>query len=232
MTTVSSRLFRAARIIGGTATFGSIATISTYLLTTRKTNIVTLPTNYVDKSPVFAALNPRSNPVTSDIATRRIKIQDLPIDLQDHIRNGSGAELTRRFCAGIWAGSALNVQRKVMTDKYRSLPGREDHLWTTNQMLDSDYTIGTKIVDHFEVVESNSHEITVRCGDTPLNQAVRPSDGLFRMTTRFLPETEEVEFGLTSIFWNGTMELMDNGKPHDSGPMPSHIGMYIALKRA
>lgn len=221
---MSKAVARLFKIVGSTVAAGSAATVSTYLLATRKTSIVTLSPDYQDLSPLFSKLNPRLNPVTSDIAIRRVDLRDLPVDLQDHIRNGSGAELTRRFCAGIWAGQGFEIQRRYLENKYRNLPGRHDQLWDREAMLQDKYTVGTKIVDHFEVVESQANKITVRCGDTPLNPDVRQSDGLFSMTTRYLTDTDEIEFRLISIFFNGAMDIMDQaeGQRH-KGPMPRHV---------
>ena len=207
------------RAVTGTVAIGSTATVSAYLLTTHQTKIVTLPSDHVPTIPIFARLNPRKNPVTADRAIRRIPLHALPISLQDHVRNGDGHELTRRFCAGIWSSAGYEIQRRYLEKKYRSLTDRQSQLWERLDLLTSEYPIGTIITDHFEVVENQSDRITVRCGDTPMNGSVRASDGLFSMQTQYLPESNEVEFVLYSVFWNGLADRITQ----KSGPMPTHI---------
>jgi hypothetical protein len=51
------------------------------------------------------------------------------------------------------------VQRRYLERKYRALPGREDHLWDVKQLEKSDYPVGTKITDHFEVVEHTPEKV-------------------------------------------------------------------------
>lgn len=218
-----SRVFiKTLKYASATTVIGTAAVTSAYLITTRQTTIETLPSDYIDPSPTFKNFNPRPNPVTSDIATRRVPLSKFPVDMRDHLRNGDGKELTRRFCAGIWTGKAFDVQRKYLTDKYAHLHGREDHLWTPQQMLDSNYEVGTKIVDHFEVVESSAQNIALRCGDTPLNSGPREFDGLFSMRAKYLPDSEEVEFQLLSVFWNGSLDILTQSRPAQR-PMPEHV---------
>lgn len=218
---MSRIIAKSLKLIGGTIAIASTATAGTYFLTTRKTSITVFPPIYTEANPIFTRLNPKENPTLHDLVTRRLPLNQLPQDIQDHVRNGSGRELTRRFCAGIWAGSIFDTQRDYLAQKYRHLPGREDHLWSKQSLLDSEYEVGTKLVDHFEVVESECDRITMRCGDSPLNQAVRPSDGLFTMSVVYLPESEEVEFRLRSIFWNGTLNRIDRlAGTNMKGPMP------------
>ncbi|CCG82650.1 Putative uncharacterized protein [Taphrina deformans PYCC 5710] len=216
---MSRIIARSLKIVGGTIAVASSVTVGSYLLTTRKTNIIVFPPTDIEVDS-FSRLNPNGNPTLHDLATRRLPLNKLPQDIQDHVRNGSGQELTRRFCAGVWAGSVFSTQRDYLAQKYRHLPGREDQLWTTHSMLESEYEVGTKVVDHFEVVESECDHITMRCGDSPLNQAVRAADGLFTMSVVYLPESEEVEFRLRCIFWDGISERLDRLDSHATGPMP------------
>ena len=106
------------------------------------------------------------------------------------------------------------VQRWYLDRKYRG-PETAQHLWTNEEMASSDYDEGTCITDHFEVVEKTPTSITVRCGDSPRNQALRPSDGLFVISARVDKEREEVELGLKSVLYSSEGSI----KGH-KGPMP------------
>lgn len=226
-----SRYFaKGLKVLAGTAVAGTVFTSSTFLLLTRRTTITSLPSNHIDQSPVFAKFNRRGAPVLCDIATRRLPLRALPQDIQDHVRNGSGREFTRRFCAAVWASSGFDAQRSYLERRYRRLPGREDHLWDKGDILASEYPVGTKLVDHFEVMESKDRQVTIRCGDSPLNQDVRPSDGILVLGAIYLPDSEDVEFSLKSVFWNGTMELMNQTdgieqirRPFPPGPLPAPV---------
>lgn len=57
-------------------------------------------------------------------------------------------------------------------------------------------------------------QVIVRCGDSPLNQEHRPSDGLFSMEVTKDEEAKTASFHLKSVFVNTTPE----GK--DSEPLP------------
>ena len=58
--------------------------------------------------------------------------------------------------------------------------------------------------------------IVVRCGDSPLKQEVRDSDGLFEMGVDIKKDEGVAEFRLKSVFYKGL------GKA-DGKPMPEHI---------
>lgn len=83
-------------------------------------------------------------------------------------------------------------------------------------MAASNYPVGTQITDHFEVVEHTPDHITVRCGDSPLKQEPRPSDGLFEMSAKVNRQEGVVEFGLKSVFYNSLTRA-------ETAPMPSHV---------
>ena len=89
-------------------------------------------------------------------------------------------------------------------------------MWTPNQLRNSTYDVGTQITDHFEVIEKTADHITVRCADTPRNQGVRASDGLFEMSVLVKPDQGVAEFGVKSCFFQGL------GKA-ETKPMPPHI---------
>lgn len=73
-------------------------------------------------------------------------------------------------------------------------------------------------MDHFEVVEKTPNSITVRCGDSPRNQALRPSDGLFVIGATVDKKREEVELTLKSCLFSSEGKISGN-----KGPMPPRI---------
>lgn len=69
------------------------------------------------------------------------------------------AQLATDFCRGVWGGLAYRVQRRYLERKYRGLLGREGHLWDVKELERSGYEVGTKITDHFEVVEHTDEKV-------------------------------------------------------------------------
>lgn len=102
-----------------------------------------------------------------------------------------------------------------MDRKYRG-PETASHLWDRSDLLSSKYEVGTLITDHFEVLDKNDDRILIRCGASPRERDVRPSDGLFEIGAVVKQEEGVAEFTLTSCFYQGL------GKA-ESGPMPPHI---------
>lgn len=108
----------------------------------------------------------------------------------------------------------FEIQRRYLQWKYFG-PETSKQLWTKQQLSESSYDKGTMIVDHFEVVEKTPTSITVRCGDTPRKQALRPSDGLFVIGARVDESRDEVELTLKSCLFSSEGKVA--GK---AGPMP------------
>jgi hypothetical protein len=94
-------------------------------------------------------------------------------------------------------------------------PETEKQLWTQAQLAEDNYDQGTCITDHFQVVEKTKDTITVRCGDSPRNPGLRPSDGLFSISAVIDKEREEVELRLRSCLFSSQGTVMGN-----KGPMP------------
>jgi hypothetical protein len=75
----------------------------------------------------------------------------------------------------------------------------------------SSYDPGTQITGHFEVLAKSAdvkgpghlQSILIRCGDSPLNRDVRPSDGLFEIAADVHVDKGYVEFRLKSVFYQG-----------------------------
>jgi len=76
-------------------------------------------------------------------------------------------------------------------------------LWTRSSILSSDFALGTVVTDHFEVVERSPEEVTLRCGGSPKERGVREGDGLFKAWVKVDGGKGEVQFGLTSVFFQG-----------------------------
>ena len=93
-------------------------------------------------------------------------------------------------------------QRRYLARKYQG-PETENQLWTTEELLSSTYDVGTQITDHFEVVEKTPERILFRCGGSPRNRDVRPSDGLFEMSAVVKPDEGVAELGVKSCLFQG-----------------------------
>ncbi|KAL5402657.1 hypothetical protein PMIN03_010499 [Paraphaeosphaeria minitans] len=174
----------------------------------RSTTFVPYDTTHDDlATPVFKKHNPLGNaPVCIDHAVKTIPLAKL--------KEVDQSKLTTDFCRGVWSGLGYAYQRRYLEKKYRALENREDHLWDRRELAESDYAVGTKITDHFEVVEHTPEKVIVRCGDSPLNQDHRPSDGLFSMEVTTDQEKQTATFHLKSVFVNTT----PGGK--DGEPLP------------
>lgn len=107
-------------------------------------------------------------------------------------------------------------QRRFLEKKYKNTSTTAHQLWSRPELKASTYEVGTQITDHFEVVSKTPEAIVVRCGDSPLKQEVRDSDGLFEMGVDIKKDEGVAEFRLKSVFYKGL------GKA-DGKPMPEHI---------
>jgi hypothetical protein len=121
---------------------------------TRATTVVPFPTSAPDFSSATARkFNPNNNPpVCNDMAIRTVPL--------DQLKTTDQETLTRQFCQGIWSGPGFEIQRQYLARKYRDLDGRWDHLWEKADLKSSKYNVGTKIADHFEVVERTQEKVT------------------------------------------------------------------------
>ncbi|KAF2713811.1 hypothetical protein K504DRAFT_473039 [Pleomassaria siparia CBS 279.74] len=197
-------------LLGGAALNASLG-YSTFTFYARKTTFVPYDTTSPDlQTPLFKKHNPHGNPPGCiDHAVRTVPLSKLKTIDQ--------AELTRDFCRGVWGGIGYAYQRRFLEKKYKALPGREDHLWSREELGNAEYEKGTKITDHFEVVEKTPEKIVVRCGDSPLEAGPRPSDGLFSMEVTKDEQAQTATFHLKSVFVNTTPEGKDNQ------PLPWHF---------
>ena len=195
------------------------------------------PADSVFSLPNYKRQNPSGNPTLHDYCVQRVPLSKIKPDLL-----ADEGALTTEFCRGVWSGlgmsyhyyrflnTSMNNQRSVLlTDvaigyryqrrylekKYRG-PKTSHQLWDVSSLATSDYPVGAQITDHFEVVRHDPEHIVVRCGDSPLKTGVRPSDGLFEISTKIRKEEGYVEFGLKSVFFKG------EGKA-TSPPMPAYM---------
>jgi len=132
---------------------------------TRNTKFVPYDASSPDlTTSVFRAHNPNGNPPGCiDHAIKQIPYGKLP---EKYWVKGDGGRisvdqpaLTTDFCRGIWSGVAFRVQRRLLEKWYRNVEGRDSHLWDVKELAKSEYGVGTKIVDHFEVVEHKDDKV-------------------------------------------------------------------------
>lgn len=125
-------------------------------LYTRDTHFVPFtPTSpsYASWAGLLQKRNPHNNPpICIDHAVRRVPLDELKTDDVE--------TLTRGFCAGVWSGLGFAYQRRFLEKKYRALEGRAEHLWDKGELAGSEYPVGTKIADHFEVVERTPGKVS------------------------------------------------------------------------
>ncbi|KAJ4318189.1 hypothetical protein N0V94_004555 [Neodidymelliopsis sp. IMI 364377] len=208
----TKRLFGVVLGLGGAAAANALLGYSVFSFYTRNTTFVPYDISSPDLlTPVATKHNPLKNkPVCIDHAIKTLPLQKF----RERYGLNEGADvpverLTTDFCRGIWSGIGFRVQRRYLERKYRALEGREDHLWDVKQLEKSEYPVGQNIVDHFEVVEHSPNKVVVRCGDSPLNQDHRASDGLFSMEVSTDEKADTATFHLKSVFVNTTPEGKD-----------------------
>ncbi|KAJ5369689.1 uncharacterized protein N7496_005781 [Penicillium cataractarum] len=186
-----------SRVLKVTAA-GTVASVGVFFGATR--NDVFEPMDVNDpifSSPFFQKFNPERNPTLHDLCVRRIPLDKLNPSLLE-----KKGKLVEAFCAGVWGGMGYIPQRAYLANKYQG-PETASHLWERKDLLASTYEVGTIITDHFEVVEKTDEKIVVRCGASPREQGVRPSDGLFEIGAVVNQDKGEAEFTLKSCFYQG-----------------------------
>ncbi|KAJ8105081.1 hypothetical protein OPT61_g10395 [Boeremia exigua] len=208
----TKRLFGVVLGLAGAAGANALLGYSVFSFYSRNTTFVPYDTSSPDlATPTFAAHNPLKNkPGCIDHAIKTLPLQKFRE--RYGLKDGETVpvqRLTTDFCRGVWSGIGFRVQRRFLEKKYRALPGREDQLWDVKQLEKSEYPVGEKIADHFEVVEHDANKVIVRCGDSPLVQEHRASDGLFTMEVTTDEKADTATFHLKSVFVNTTPEGKD-----------------------
>ncbi|KAK8066294.1 hypothetical protein PG997_013041 [Apiospora hydei] len=141
------------------------------------------------RSKTYAKYNPKANPALQDDCIKRVPLSKI----RPELRNDEAA-LTLEFCR-FWPQSKLH-------ERYDAPPGSEGHTWETSELAVAKYEPGLKFVNHFEVVENQGNEITVRCGGSPLQPGLRNSDGLILFSARIDREKQEAVFSLKSALFD------------------------------
>lgn len=120
---------------------------------TRQTVFLPLtPDDPTVQTPTFRNHNKLSNPpVCIDHAVRVVPLNKL--------KETDQKKLTTDFCRGVWSGLGYAYQRRYLEKKYRALEGREGNLWERKELAEADYAVGTRITDHFEVVEHTDEKV-------------------------------------------------------------------------
>ncbi|EED19852.1 conserved hypothetical protein [Talaromyces stipitatus ATCC 10500] len=179
-------------------TYGGAATLGAHFVWTRNSQVEPLPpTDYLFSSLSFKRLNPNQNAALSDVCIRKVPLSQIDPKLLE-----KKGKLVEAFCAGVWGGLGYAFQRQYLARKYQG-PSTAHQLWSTHDLLSSNYEVGTEITDHFQVVEKADNRIVVRCGDSPLKREVRESDGLFEMSVDIKKDEGVAVFHLKSVFFNG-----------------------------
>ncbi|ORY71156.1 uncharacterized protein BCR38DRAFT_329833 [Pseudomassariella vexata] len=145
-----------------------------------------------NKTKTYTKYNPKGNPALQDDCTSRIPLRKIRPELRDDEK-----ALTLEFCRGIWSGWGTKFQKR-----YDAPPGTEQQTWEIADLAVAKYEKGLKFSNHFEVVENQGNEITVRCGGSPLNPGLRNSDGLVLISARINREKEVAEFSLKSALFD------------------------------
>ncbi|KAJ5388262.1 hypothetical protein N7509_010803 [Penicillium cosmopolitanum] len=206
------------------ATAGGAIGLGSFFIYTRNAEF----TSIAESDPIFKLVeqkgwNPHRNPTTHDFYVRRVSLSDIRPELRD-----SPTELTKTFCAGVWSDwgnvfhPGFSIQRALLKRARNDL--NQNHLWTSEDMLSSDYSEGTLIADSFEVLEKKDGRIVVRGGDSPSNKALRQFDVILELSTVIQEHEQAVDFGFKSIFFTGDKH---SGQP----PMPG-FAVWLHLQYA
>lgn len=99
-------------------------------------------------------INPHDNPpALVDHAQKRIPLKIL--------RTNDAERLTTDYTARIWGSWGFDVQRWLLERWYRKMDGRQRMLWDEDDLKENGYEIGTRLVDHFEVIEREGQRVSI-----------------------------------------------------------------------
>ncbi|RAH84650.1 hypothetical protein BO86DRAFT_228186 [Aspergillus japonicus CBS 114.51] len=199
------------KVLAGTTISGSIGLALGIYLTTADIHAIPLTsTDPIFTSKYYQSYNPNSNPTIHDLHIIRVPLNQIdPTLLEDQKR------LLERYCGGIWAGAGFAPQRVLR--KWLDKPNTNaTQLWSSSELLRSDYKVGTDIVSEFEVIDRSSTSILIRGGDKTCNRGLRPLDALIEVAARVDKENHVAEFGFKSLFFQGAGRT-------DRLPMPGAV---------
>ncbi|KNG90618.1 hypothetical protein ANOM_001320 [Aspergillus nomiae NRRL 13137] len=215
--------FKLVRLVAGTAITGgsSIALLASYITS----DIEFVPLSATD--PIFQSkhlqeYNPNSNPTIHDLHIARVPLTQIHPRLLDDPN-----KLLERYCGGIWAGAGkphsiienFSPQQMYLTLGSFHDPGfapqrimhtwfdrgesSSPQLWSTSELLQSDYKVGTDIAGNFEVVNRSNESILIRAGDKTSNKGLRPLDALIEVGSHIDRENNVAVFEFKSLFFQG-----------------------------
>ncbi|KAL1305540.1 hypothetical protein AAFC00_007150 [Neodothiora populina] len=187
--------------------YSTVGAAGTWAFLTRGSKFVPVSANdSLLGSTWFARFNPDNNPPLFDVCVKKVPLSKIK---PEYLENEG--KLAEKFCAGVWGGWGYAYQRHYLEKKYRSNPKTAHQVWDTKDLQESNYPVGMEITDHFEVIAHTPESIIVRCGASPLDKSVRPSDGLFEMRAEVNKDEGVAEFQLKSCFYQGLGKA--EGKP-------------------
>ncbi|OGM48991.1 hypothetical protein ABOM_003142 [Aspergillus bombycis] len=190
--------FRLIKLVAGTAITGgsSIALLASY--TTSDIEFVPLSaTDPIFHSKHLREYNPNGNPAIHDLHIARVPLTQIhPRLLEDPNK------LLEQYCGGIWAGAGFAPQRILHTCFDRG-ESSSPQLWSTSELLQSNYKVGTDIAGNFEVVDRSSESILIRAGDKTSNKGLRPLDALIEVGSHIDKENNVAVFEFKSLFFQG-----------------------------
>ncbi|KAI1139107.1 hypothetical protein F5Y05DRAFT_339036 [Hypoxylon sp. FL0543] len=155
----------------------------------------------------FKRFNRYHNPALQDYCWKTLPLSQVRPELRD-----SEEALAIEFCRGAFAGYAYTPQRLLMKLANKG-PKTENQLFDRDQLASSEYKLGTRFSDHFEVIERTRNSIMVRAGGSPLEPGPRELDGLFIIGAKVDKEAGTVEVGLKTAFFNSEEPIPDGKKP-------------------
>ncbi|KAI1440133.1 hypothetical protein F5Y02DRAFT_403700 [Annulohypoxylon stygium] len=147
-------------------------------------------------SKSFKKFNRYHNPPMQDVCWKRIPVPEIRPELRD-----DEEALTIEFCRGAWAGYAYAPQRTILSLTNKG-PKTANQLFNQQQLASSNYELGTRFSDHFEVVERTRNSVMFRGGGSPLEPGPRDVDGLFVISAKLDKSAGTVDVGLKAAFFN------------------------------
>ncbi|KAI0199627.1 hypothetical protein F4808DRAFT_432316 [Astrocystis sublimbata] len=158
---------------------------------------------------IWRRYNPNNVPALKDDLVKVVPLSKIRPELRD-----DEAALTLEFCRGVWSRWAFKVH-SLIQERYDKPEGTDDNLWSTADLAVSKFQKGLRFVNHFEVVENGGSEIAVRCGASPLERGLRPSDGLIFLSAKIDREQDIAVFHFKSA-------LFSSSAPRERGVVTKH----------
>ncbi|CAG7967871.1 unnamed protein product [Penicillium salamii] len=187
----------ARKLLVSAALTGSIGTAVIYY---NIWDIHVIPLTATD--PIFTSTdykrsNPNNNPTIQDLHVIRVPLSQIDSGLAN-----DPERLSARYCGAVWAGAAFAPQRLLHTWLGQPNPTKAQ-LWSSSELLQSDYQVGTDIAASFEVVSRTTDSVLIRGGDSTSNRGLRPLDAFIEVTARVDKENNVAVFGFKSLFFQG-----------------------------